>query len=467
MKKIITLLFLFLSVLVTAQFGPQQIISNLADGANSVVSYDVDNDGFIDVISASAIDKKIAWYRNLDGHGNFGFEQIISMETTPVNLEMYDVDGDGLDDLVFYNWQNKIVWLKNLDGKGGFSDENVITTNTDIYNYKLFDFNGNGHLDIIAILNNSTFDERLVWYENIDGNGNFSEENLISVGNYFNGNLAIVDLNNDGLLDIITSIDDGYSPSIVVWIENLGNANYAIQQVVFQFEFLSAWMQVIAIYTADLTGNGLNDLVIAAQHDDFHELDGLYWLENIDGNGFFSPPVVIDQGYNNYSSVRFYDLDDDGNIDILTSRGFSSNGTVSWFKNLDGQGSFGPEQIITTQVQSARDAKAADLNGNGFLDVISASFFDDKIAWYANQILSTNDFNKTHFTLYPNPTPDYINIQTTEIVSKITLHNVQGRTLDFVLVSDKIDISNLAPGVYFLKIKFDNNSEVNKKIIKL
>lgn len=490
MTKVFSFLFICLTPFaVISQWGPQQIISTNADGANSVIPYDVDNDGIIDVISASFVDSKIAWYKNIDGLGNFGSQQIISVGTSPVNLEMYDVDGDGLLDLVFYNWQNKIVWLKNIDGMGNFSGENILTTDEHIYNYKLFDYNGNGHLDIIAILFNTTFDQRLVWYENINGDGNFSNENLISVGDHFNANLAIVDINNDGLPDIVTSIDDGYSPSKLVWMENNGQGNYSAQQDIFEFQyisdwmedygqenyssqqdnfefqFLSAWMQVIGIFSKDLNGNGLNDLVILTQHDDLPEAGGIWWLENLGGSGNFNTPQLIHNSYPIFGSVRFYDLDDDGHIDILLSYS-TNNGKITWHKNTDGQGNFGPEQVITTQVQSARDATAADLNGNGFLDIISASAFDDKIAWYEYVGLSISDFSKNNLTIYPNPAKNLITIDSTEKISEISLFNVQGRKLDLQWDVDKIDISNLTTGIYLLKVTFENYSEVIKKIVK-
>jgi hypothetical protein len=46
-------------------FGPQQVITNQADGTQSVYAADLDGDGDTDVLSASEIDNKIAWYENL------------------------------------------------------------------------------------------------------------------------------------------------------------------------------------------------------------------------------------------------------------------------------------------------------------------------------------------------------------------------------------------------------------------
>ena len=45
---------------------------------------------------------------------------------------------------------------------------------------------------------------------------------------------------------------------------------------------------------------------------------------------------------------------------------------------------FSEEQIITTLADGAADVFAADLDGDGDLDVLSASSIGDEIAWYAN-----------------------------------------------------------------------------------
>jgi hypothetical protein len=48
-------------------FGGQQVVSTAADGATSVFAADVDGDGVLDVLSASALDDKIPWYQNRGG----------------------------------------------------------------------------------------------------------------------------------------------------------------------------------------------------------------------------------------------------------------------------------------------------------------------------------------------------------------------------------------------------------------
>ena len=45
---------------------------------------------------------------------------------------------------------------------------------------------------------------------------------------------------------------------------------------------------------------------------------------------------------------------------------------------------FGEQPFVTTNAIYADSVVAADINGDGFLDLASASFSDHKIAWYKN-----------------------------------------------------------------------------------
>ena len=74
-----------------------------------------------------------------------------------------------------------------------------------------------------------------------------------------------------------------------------------------------------------------------------------------------------------------------------------SSGTedrIAWYENTDGHGTFGSQQVITTSVVRTESVFAADLDGDTDPDVLSASRYDSKIAWYENLLPHPGDANR-------------------------------------------------------------------------
>ncbi len=68
-------------------------------------------------------------------------------------------------------------------------------------------------------------------------------------------------------------------------------------------------------------------------------------------------------------------------MDVL-SASFNDN-KIAWYENT-GDGNFGSQQIITTNTLFPNSVYAEDLDGDEDVDVLSASENDGKIAWYEN-----------------------------------------------------------------------------------
>jgi uncharacterized repeat protein (TIGR01451 family) len=72
------------------------------------------------------------------------------------------------------------------------------------------------------------------------------------------------------------------------------------------------------------------------------------------------------------------DLDGDGDMDILVAESIR----IAWYENLGG-GNFGPRQTIGLAT-SARCVQAADLDGDGNIDALAADEGSSEIIWYKN-----------------------------------------------------------------------------------
>ncbi len=128
---------------------------------------------------------------------------------------------------------------------------------------------------------------------------------------------------------------------------------------------------------ADLDGDGDTDVLSASVWD-----DKIAWYENTDGDGGFGSQRVITRMTNGASSVFAADLDGDGDTDVLSASG--GDGTIAWYENTDGDGGLGPQRNITTAADGATWVYATDLDGDGDVDVLSALWHGHKIAWHEN-----------------------------------------------------------------------------------
>jgi surface protein len=101
---------------------------------------------------------------------------------------------------------------------------------------------------------------------------------------------------------------------------------------------------------------------------------------------FLNAENSISTTANGAREVTSVDLDGDGDLDVLSAS--SNDDTIAWYEN-DGVGGFGVPIIISTSADAAFSLSTADLDGDGDLDVLSASFNDNNIAWYENDGVGT------------------------------------------------------------------------------
>ena len=126
-----------------------------------------------------------------------------------------------------------------------------------------------------------------------------------------------------------------------------------------------------------MDGDGDLDVLSASQDD-----DTIAWYENTDSQGSFSEQRVITTDANGAASVHAVDLDGDGDLDVLSASSYRYDSKVAWYENTDGRGTFSEQRVISSSAEGADSVSAADLDGDGDMDVLSADFF--KVAWHEN-----------------------------------------------------------------------------------
>jgi len=194
----------------------QRVITITADGAKEVEAADLDGDGDQDVLFASLNDEILGWFENLDGLGNFGPEQFISHFSEELPIVVCDMDGDGDNDILYSTSQvGRIDWYENVNGLGDFSQQHVVEPLHvgEITGISNADLDLDGDFDVLA----ATLWDEVLWYENIDGMGNFSPEQLVSTDSGFYTGVFCADLDSDGDNDVITTSFFGHELS---WYRN-------------------------------------------------------------------------------------------------------------------------------------------------------------------------------------------------------------------------------------------------------
>ena len=158
-------------------------------------------------------------------------------------------------------------------------------------------------------------------------------------------------------------IRDSYLDDKIGWYENVnGQGEFSTGN------FLTTNAEgARSVFAGDINGDGFVDMVSASSTD-----LKVLWFENTNGAGYFTQQIDISlsEGFNiNMTSI--VDIDGDSDMDILAS--YAMDDRVAVYKNLDGNGNFGSMEVLASNTDGAFDCIAFDLDGDNDMDLISSA----------------------------------------------------------------------------------------------
>lgn len=134
------------------------------------------------------------------------------------------------------------------------------------------------------------------------------------------------DLDGDGKMDWLTAV----RPSQLALFQNLGHGQWKTHRLA-----LPDWAgQSKAVTAGDLDGDGDLDLAVTCEHAE-KSLSGVFWLEQTGSSPWESswkPHDVEGEIGTKHDLVPLLDLDGDGDLDILTCEERENLGVI-WFEN--------------------------------------------------------------------------------------------------------------------------------------
>jgi len=289
---------------------------------------------------------------------------------------------------------------------------------------------------------------------------------------------SIVDLDGDGKLDLVVTAQNNASFYDTVFSPTT-NPYWKVY-----FNTGSGFITTATNWTVPIGGRqtsvgnwGFNDIGGSASTNSI--LDSQTWsLVDLNGDQKSDLVVAAQNNASFYDTVFSPDSNPYWKVYFNTSSGFSTT-AINWAVPIGGKqtsvGNWGFNAIgdsaSTTSIPNSQTWSVVDLNSDGQLDLVvtaqnNASGHDlvfnptNNPYWkvYLNTTPLGVDYfndNQLGFVVYPNPSRDYFEVQSKGTIQQVQVYSLQGQLVKSFDKQQRYDVSDLAHGVYVVKIAGD------------
>ena len=318
---------------------PAQTVNPSNDYATFVQhAYDFDGDGWPDIVSTNLGNRGATLYINPRGESRRWKQYHVIPTVQSEDSLLSDVDGDGKPELV-YIAEGFVRYAKpDLTNPTGSWQVHTVSEKGpwSVHGIGIGDINGDKRVDIVGADG---------WWEQPVSGGDQSawKYHPVAFGRWGRigeggATIGVYDINGDGLNDVITSLEaHGWG---LAWYEQKRAADGSItfvQHMIMDDHNTTnsggvAFSELHGSTIADVDGDGIPDFVVGKRvwsHNDDHfdpDVYGpavLYWYRTVHDpkapGGAKLVPELIDNSSGAGSDVLAYDLNGDGAMDIVTA----------------------------------------------------------------------------------------------------------------------------------------------------